>query len=96
MAYSLNGSNFSVTHEQDSEERGNGSGIRISPTSVRMVQIHSSAIFEPDTEENVEAQTEEVFLNYVYQSYRNDTMHGEMDSSFAVPGLLNFTASPIT
>ncbi|CAG5127357.1 unnamed protein product [Candidula unifasciata] len=97
MAYSIDGSEFNFGPDQEPEQRINGSRIRFSSPSVAMVQVRSGfPVMHQDTEENVGAQTEEVFRNYVYQRYRNDTMREEVDSLPRVPELMNFTATPMS
>uniref|UniRef100_A0A0B6ZL18 Bcl-2 Bcl-2 homology region 1-3 domain-containing protein n=1 Tax=Arion vulgaris TaxID=1028688 RepID=A0A0B6ZL18_9EUPU len=98
MANFMYGSDFYLERsEQHTDQVINDSNIRMLPPTVRMVQLRGhDPVIHPDTEENVEAQTEEVFLNFVYQSYRNDTMRGETDNLQPVTELLNFTASPIS
>lgn len=57
----------------------------------RMRQVQSTeSLSPPDTEENVLNQSEAVFLNYCYQSYRNDSVRTEVDNNPAAPELLNF------
>ena len=64
-------------------------------TQLGLLRVRSMSNVEPDTEENVEAQTETVFRNYVYQSYRHDSMRQELDLTPAIPELVNFPTDPI-
>ncbi|GFS13291.1 BCL-2 homologous antagonist/killer-like [Elysia marginata] len=78
---------------------GRGSGT--SSTTNRGSQLgllrpRSLPNIQPDTEENVEAQTETVFRNYVYQSYRHDSMREEVDLTPVVPELVNFPTNPVS
>lgn len=94
MAHSLDGSEFNFGQDQETDQRNRGGGFRFSTPSAAMVQVRPGvAVMHPDTEENVAAQTEEVFLNYAYQSYRNDMMRDEVDSLPRVPELINFTST---
>ncbi|KAK3782708.1 hypothetical protein RRG08_037708 [Elysia crispata] len=65
-------------------------------TQLGLLRVRSMSNVEPDTEENVEAQTETVFRNYVYQSYRHDSMRQELDLTPAIPELVNFPTDPIS
>lgn len=66
-------------------------------TVTRLVRMQATVnTIHPDTQANVEAQTEDVFLNYVYQSYQNDFMRGNTENTPAVPELVSFATAPIT
>ncbi|CAL1548241.1 unnamed protein product [Lymnaea stagnalis] len=66
-------------------------------TVSRLVRMQAAAnTIHPDTEANVVAQTEDVFLNYVYQSYQNDVMRGNTEDAPALPELVSFTTASIT
>ncbi|BFZ10223.1 hypothetical protein BsWGS_13262 [Bradybaena similaris] len=98
MAHSLDGSEFNFGQDQETDGRNRGGGgFRFPTPSAAMVQVRPGvAVMHPDTEENVAAQTEEVFLNYAYQSYRNDMMRDEVNSLPRVPELINFTSTAMS
>ncbi|XP_005102292.2 bcl-2 homologous antagonist/killer [Aplysia californica] len=82
----------------DHSDNGNNGRSLLSPMGLGgLVRVRSAPhMMQPDSEENVQAQSEAVFLNYVYQSYRNDSVRTDVDSTPAAPELINFPASPIT
>lgn len=48
----------------------------------------------PDTEENVENETEELFQNFVYQRHRNENSQQNYSNIPVVPELVNFPSVP--
>ncbi|RUS73147.1 hypothetical protein EGW08_019089 [Elysia chlorotica] len=62
----------------------------------QLLRVRSVTNVQPDTEENVEAQTETVFRNYVYQSYGHDSMRESLDLTPAIPELVNFPTDPVS
>ncbi|XP_076466802.1 bcl-2 homologous antagonist/killer-like [Babylonia areolata] len=48
----------------------------------------------PDTEENVQQQTEDVFRNFVYQQYRNDNIRQSYNNNPVDPELVNLPRVP--
>jgi hypothetical protein len=49
---------------------------------------------QPDSEENVQEQTEDLFRNFVYQTYRNETSHQPYNSTPVSPELVNLPRIP--
>ena len=63
----------------------------------RLLRVRTAPqLTHPDSEDNVVQQSEQVFFNYVYQSYRNDSVRAEVDSTPPAPELNCFSTAPIT
>lgn len=86
-----------VTYRQNQRSRSGGSmAAGGSGTQLGLLRSRSIQNIAPDTEENVQAQTETVFRNYVYQSYRHDSMREEADMTPVAPELVNFPTNPVS
>ncbi|XP_045195374.2 bcl-2 homologous antagonist/killer-like [Mercenaria mercenaria] len=61
-------------------------------------QIPSPEQFSPDSEQNVIDQTEDVFQNFLYESWSRDNSRGMFVEQVTpnVPQLTNFTADPLS
>ncbi|KAL5009909.1 hypothetical protein ScPMuIL_012214 [Solemya velum] len=75
-------------------------GNKMPPPSPDMVQVHRQlspqAQFARDSEDNVSDQTEDVFRNFLYQSYRQEQSQQDFDETPAIPELVTFTADPLS
>ena len=59
------------------------------------LQVPSPENIQPDTEQNVCDEAEDVFKNFLYQSWRQDQSRQDFDNTPNVPQLTNFTADPL-
>ncbi|KAL3881757.1 hypothetical protein ACJMK2_028268 [Sinanodonta woodiana] len=75
---------------------GAGKGPPNPPISPNLKQMQGPDNFHQDSEENVTQQTEEVFQNFLYQSYRNEKMKQEFDATPSVTEFVNFTQDSIS
>lgn len=73
---------------------GRGEGERWMP-SPTVKQVPSPEGVQPDTEQNVCDEAEDVFKNFLYQSWRQDQIRQDFDNTPNVPQLTNFTADPL-
>lgn len=105
MASFYNGnSNFSFRSSSESEDNGDTTDNENQISSYGSTAFrnlmdtssHSTPQVIEDTEENVRSQTQDVFLNYMYQSYTIDTNRGELDEAPTPKELLNLSRNPLT
>ncbi|KAK3584358.1 hypothetical protein CHS0354_009269 [Potamilus streckersoni] len=75
---------------------GPGKGSPNPPISPNLKQMQGPDNFHQESEENVTQQTEEVFRNFLYQSYRNEKMKQEFDATPSVTEFANFTQDPLS
>lgn len=73
---------------------GRGDGEKTLP-SPSVKQVPSPENIQPDTEQNVCDEAEDVFKNFLYQSWRQDQSRQDFDNTPNVPQLTNFTADPL-
>lgn len=65
-------------------------------SSKSMKQVPSPESVQPDSEQNVCDEAEDVFKNFLYQSWRQDQIRQDFDNTPNVPQLTNFTADPLS
>lgn len=67
--------------------------MKPSPSQLQLTPQHLDDI-HPDSEENVQQQTTDLFVNFVYQSYRNDNIHQSYDNTPVDPLLVSLPRIP--
>ena len=79
------------TSESDGEEKDDF--MKPSPSQMLLAPLPPGEIC-PDSEENVQDQTEDLFRNFVYQRYRNDNIQQNYDNNPVDPELVNLPRIP--
>ncbi|KAK7500098.1 hypothetical protein BaRGS_00008645 [Batillaria attramentaria] len=80
--------------DSDGEEPVDGF---LKPSSAQMQLVpRPPEEIHPDSEENVKEETEGVFMNFVYQTYRSDNIQQSYDNMPVDPALVDFPSIPDT